>query len=195
MRIQLTVAIVSTAVMAASALAQERSGNARAAANPMPQSALAEFARRVSDYVELRKTLQSGLPGLTGSDDPAHVRSVELALAERIRAARPRARQGDIFTSEMAAAVRSILRAHMDAATLKTILDEVPGVFPHRVNDAYPKSRPLSTMPPNVLALLPRLPDDLQYRFIGGDLVLHDTKSNLIVDRIPEAISLATRSR
>jgi hypothetical protein len=47
------------------------------------------------------------------------------------------------------------------------------------------------TVPPNILARLPILPDDLQYRFVGPHLILHDTRANLILDRIPYAIRCA----
>ena len=40
------------------------------------------------------------------------------------------------------------------------------------VNSRYPDEVPLSTMPPQVLAMLPKLPDDLEYRFIGTRLIL-----------------------
>ena len=34
--------------------------------------------------------------------------------------------------------------------------------------------KPLSTVPPNILVALPRLPDDIQYRFLGRHLILLD---------------------
>jgi hypothetical protein len=37
-------------------------------------------------------------------------------------------------------------------------------------------------------ALLPKLPDDIEYRFLGRHLVLHDTRANMILDRIPCAV-------
>ena len=114
---------------------------------------------------------------------------MELALAARIRTARRAAKQGELFTTPIATAFRKILR-EVDGETWKAITDEKVGVFPHRVNDSYPKTEALSTVPPNLLARLPPLPEGLQYRFVGGDLILHDTAANLIVDRIPEAISL-----
>ena len=43
-------------------------------------------------------------------------------------------------------------------------------------------------MPPNVLAALPRLPDDIEYRFMGRDLILLDTRANVIIDRVPDAL-------
>ena len=43
-------------------------------------------------------------------------------------------------------------------------------------------------MPINILAALPKLPDDIEYRFLGRHLVLHDTRANMILDRIPCAV-------
>jgi hypothetical protein len=43
----------------------------------------------------------------------------------------------------------------------------------------------VSTVPPNVLAALPSLPDDVQYRFLGRHLVLHGTRANVILDPDP----------
>ena len=43
-------------------------------------------------------------------------------------------------------------------------------------------------LPANILAALPRLPDDIQYRFLGPHLVLHDIRANIILDRLPCAI-------
>jgi len=149
-----------------------------------------DFTKRVADYSTLRSKMQTGLPVVASSGDPADVRSAELALARRIRTARATAHQGELFTPQVASAFRKILRA-IDADTWKEIMDENPGPFPVRINDAYPKTQPLSTVPPNLLARLPKLPDGLEYRFVGSNLILHDTRSNLIVDRMPEAISTA----
>ena len=52
---------------------------------------------------------------------------------------------------------------------------------------------PLSTVPPNLLAALPELPPDVNYRFLGRDLVLHDTRANIISDEIPDAIRCVGR--
>jgi hypothetical protein len=60
-----------------------------------------------------------------------------------------------------------------------------------KVNASYPSGAPLSTVPPTVLLKLPKLPKQLQYRFAGLDLVLHDPDANLIVDFLPRAIPRA----
>jgi hypothetical protein len=66
-------------------------------------------------------------------------------------------------------------------------LDEVPKV-PLVVNAVYPKEQPLSTMPASMLEALPTLPDGLEYRFVGKHLILRDTKANIIVDFIYNAV-------
>ena len=50
-------------------------------------------------------------------------------------------------------------------------------------------------VPPCVLAALPELPQELQYRFLGRDLLLVDIGANLIVDILPAAVEIAPRGR
>jgi len=149
---------------------------------------VADFSTRMSRYADLRRTLETGLPALTVTDDPADIERAEHALATQIRAARRGATQGEIFTPAIGMEFRKALLLAMNADTLVAIMDENPGAFSHRINGTYPKRRPLSTVPANILALLPRLPDDIQYRFLGRHLVLHDTRANVILDRLPCAI-------
>jgi hypothetical protein len=42
------------------------------------------------------------------------------------------------------------------------------------------------------LAALPKLPKELEYRFLGRDLVLWDLHAGLIVDFIPRALAETT---
>lgn len=75
--------------------------------------------------------------------------------------------------------------------TRGSIKDEGPGAggFPFKVNGVYPQAQPLGTVPPNVLAVLPVLPEDIEYRFIDRHLILRDVRANLIVDYIRNTIS------
>ena len=41
---------------------------------------------------------------------------------------------------------------------------------------------PLSTVPPQVLEGLPKLPEELEYRFVGERLILLDPHAHIIVD-------------
>jgi len=148
-----------------------------------------EFIARVDSYLELRRQLEKGLPPLRVTSDPAEIRRAERALARRIRDARKMAKRGDIFTPPISAVFRNALLPQMDAKTWKSVMDDNPGAFSVRINGTYPDKKPLSTVPANILAVLPRLPDDVQYRFLGPHLVLFDTKARVILDGIPYAIT------
>jgi hypothetical protein len=149
---------------------------------------VADFSARVWDYSELRSELEKGLPPLTVTDDAAEIRRAVHALAKRIRVARAGAKQGDMFTPTISVEFRKALTLEMDANTWAAIMDDNPGEFSNQINGTYPDEKPLSTVPPNILAALPRLPDDIQYRFLGRHLILLDTRANMILDRIPYAI-------
>jgi hypothetical protein len=149
---------------------------------------VADFSARVRDYAKLRSELEKGLPPLTVTDDPTELRSAVRALAKRIRVARAGAKQGDMFTPTVSVEFRKVLILEMDANTWAAIMDDNPGQFSSRINDTYPEDKPLSTVPSNILTVLPRLPDDIQYRFLGRHLILLDTRANVILDRIPFAI-------
>ena len=149
---------------------------------------MADFSTRVWDYLELRTELEKGLPPLTVTDDPAEIRSAVRALAKKIRVARAEAKQGEIFTPTISVEFKKVLLLEMDANSWAAIMDDNPGEISNRINVTYPSKRTLSTVPANILARLPRLPEDIQYRFFGRDLILHDTRANLILDRIPYAI-------
>jgi hypothetical protein len=74
------------------------------------------------------------------------------------------------------------------AALRASIMDENPGTLKLAVNDPYPDSVPLSTVPPQVLQGLPKLPEQLEFRFIGNRLILMDLHAHLIVDLIDNAL-------
>ena len=51
------------------------------------------------------------------------------------------------------------------------------------------RSEPLATTPANLLANLPQLPMDVEYRIVGRHLLLRDVDANIIVDFIYNALS------
>lgn len=150
--------------------------------------AAADFDARMLIYAELRANLQQGLPALRLTDDPREILKAEHALAKRIRAVRSGAHGGEIFSPEIASAFKHALALETRPSTCASILDDNPGNFSYSINDAYPKRRPLSTVPPGVLMLLPKLPADVEYRFLKQHLILRDTRANVILDRILDAI-------
>lgn len=150
--------------------------------------AAGDFDTRITSYATLRDELQQGLPPLRVTDDPRDIRRAEHALAKRIRAARSGAHGGEIFTIEITAAFKDALVLETKPAVCAAILDDNPGRFSYDINETYPSRRPLSSVPAGILTLLPRLPADVNYRFVGRELILHDTRANVILDRIPDAI-------
>ena len=149
---------------------------------------MTDFSTRVSAYFDLRSELEKGLPPRRVTDDPAEIRRAVRALSSKIRVARAEAKQGDIFTTTIGIEFRKVLLLEMNAQTWASIMDDNPGEFSARINGSYPNGRPLSTVPPNILAVLPALPDGIQYRFLGRHLILFDARASLILDQIPYAI-------
>lgn len=148
----------------------------------------ADFNARVRAYADLRSKLEAALPVLPLATEPAEIIRSQRALAHRLRQSRPGVARGNIFSPAITKAFRSVVRPTADPETLIRIMDDNPGEFSHRVDGTYPKERTLSTVPANILAVLPLLPEDIQYRFLGHHLILHDARANTIVDRLPCAI-------
>ena len=147
----------------------------------------AEFIRRVQDYDALRARLEVGLPPLVVTTDADEIESFEHRLADRLRHARGK-RRGQLFTPTMEGQLKRMLAARADAATIAALMEDGPGEFDVDVNDTYAKKHSLATMPPNLLLILPDLPKDLEYRFVGRHLILRDARANMIIDEIPYAI-------
>jgi hypothetical protein len=148
---------------------------------------LAEFNRRVQGYVALRSRLEEGLPPLVVTTNADEIETFERRLTDRLSRARG-SRRGQVFAPTMTRQVRRMLAAHADADTIALIMEDGPGEFDVDVNETYAKKHPLATMSPKLLLLLPDLPKDLEFRFVGRHLILRDARANMIVDKIPHAI-------
>ena len=151
-----------------------------------------EFKKRIDDYVELRNKLKKRTPRFKETNDPARIQASQEALAEGIRAARKDAKPGDIFSPEIKQLFRRLmypeLKGPEGADAKQAIKEDAPKGVAIRVNAKYPETAPLPTVPPNLLAALPKLPEDLEYRIINKDLILIDVSANVIVDYIQHAI-------
>jgi hypothetical protein len=147
-----------------------------------------DFDLRMRSYAGLRGQLERGLPPLRSTDDAKEILARVNALAKRIRAARSHAREGDIFGSAIAVEFKKALGVQTDPITCVALFDDNPGAIGIKINGTYPEHKPLSTMPANVLAVLPRLPEDIEYRFAGRHLLLFDTRARVLIDRMPSAI-------
>ena len=159
----------------------------RAAASDAPVApAVAAFETRLDQYMKLRDKASAGVPNVPKDAKPEEVVRHQRALAASIKAARPAARPGDLLSADLQALVKKTVAEVLsgpDAKSVKSsIMDENPGKPRLAVNEPYPTSVPLSTMPPQILASLPKLPKGLEFRFLGPRLILLDTDADLIVD-------------
>lgn len=153
-----------------------------------------EFQRRLRQYDAVRQRLDAALPPLVVSSNVAVIIAVGDAHNTALRSARQTARQGDIFFPGIAALFRHWIRDSLDGMTSNEFLamiteDDAPPICLPSVNASYPDGGALTTMPPQLLRRLPRLPLGLEYRFIGRDLILWDPHAHLIVDFIPHALA------
>jgi hypothetical protein len=167
-------------------------------ASPVPSQDNAQtvndFEARVAKYLDLRKKEAGSAPRPTNS--PEKLAESQQNLAEKVRALRPDAKQGDIFTPQITAYFRHRIsatlvghRGHKIRASLRHA-EPVPALG-LQVNQVYPQGVPLQSTPPTLLLNLPTLPKELEYRIVGRNLVLHDIVPNIIVDFIPDAIPTA----
>lgn len=153
---------------------------------------VAEFAKRVEAYLSLHKTAEATLPEKPAKPTSEQLDTHERALARLIARARPNVPAGNIFTGDTRAYFRRRIAAALsglDGAQIRqSIMDENPGRINLPINSRYPDHVPLSTMPTQVLAALPALPVELEYRFIGQRLILLDAHAHLIVDYMDNAL-------
>ena len=162
------------------------------AASP-DSAAIAEFQQSVKKYAELHNKLESTLTPLPEKPEPEQVAEHQRALERLLVRARSDAKPSDIFTPAVRAYFRRqiarVLEGPTGQAVLSSILDEDTRAVRLRINSRYPSNVPVSNVPPQILLVLPRLPEELEYRFVGERLVLLDVHSFTIVDYIDRALS------
>ena len=168
----------------------------KATASPdNPDSAvLADFNARLDNYVKKQRALLKDSP-IAEDATPAQIKARQDTLAAELRVIRKNAKQGDIFTPQVAELFKRLMHPEVkgpDAKETKQALSEEDGETAKVnlvVNASWPMSEPLTTTPANILANLPQLPMDVEYRISNKrHLVLRDVDANIIVDFIYNAI-------
>ena len=160
------------------------------------ESLVCLFDSGVEDYVQIHRRLERFVPPEVITADPYRLFVSRWALAAEMRRARPLAKQGDLFTPEIAAMFRRMVARALreDEIDMTVFLAEDGMTLPIdvRVNGDYPAGGPVTTMPPTLLKALPALPPELQYRFVNFNLILWDVHAGLIVDFVPDVFRRAT---
>ena len=157
------------------------------------QTVPAEFVDYVNYYAALQRMAIAELGPPRLCSDAEQLLRQQRRFANAMREARPIARAGDFFTP----AASRYFRARIEAVVWDTGLDvttaieadegEVAVIPVLRVWEAVPwNAGPV--MWPSMLRALPELPPELEYRFIGRDLVLIDMLGNLVVDVLRDAL-------
>lgn len=160
----------------------------------LDERALGEFDAAVGQYIALHRRLERALPPEQMFEDPEDMFEARQALATAIREARPLARQGNVFSPGVAAMIRARLEramlahGHRPDDVLAAINEErLPGMPDPEVNQPFPWGLG-SAMWPTLLAALPELPRELEYRFWDRHLVLIDLHPNIVVDIMVDAL-------
>jgi hypothetical protein len=132
----------------------------------------------------------------------AELNRIMQELNVAIRVERPDAKQGDFFTPELAQEFRgrinhALKMSGFTAADVRQTeredgIDASEVVL--RVNGTFPWAL-ATAMFPCVIAALPSLPPELQYRIVGDTLFLIDVHASLIVDLLPHALVETTIER
>jgi len=153
---------------------------------------LAALSKRIHDYSDLHEKLERTLPPLSKDGPPAGVDAHQRALSTLLQKARPRAEHGDVFGPTARALIRRLLARALsgpDGAKLRgVIMEDNPGPLRVRVNGRLPDDAPRSTIPTQVLQMLPKLPEAVEYRFLGRRLLLVDTHALIVVDFVDDAL-------
>jgi hypothetical protein len=154
---------------------------------------IAEFQRRVKEYAALHMKLERTLAPIPNDPTPDQITQHQRGLERLLLRSRVGAKQGDFFTEPIRAYFRRqiarVLEGPDGNGVRSSILDEDTRAVRLRVNSRYPANVPRSNVPPQILLVLPRLPEELEYRFVGERLVLLDVHSYTVVDYIDRALS------
>jgi hypothetical protein len=154
--------------------------------------ALATMNDRLKEYVDLHLKVEKSLPKLSENATPQEIDKNQRLFESKMRAARAAAKPGDLFTAQAQPVIKRLLDAVFagpEGKQLKaSIMDENPVGVKVTVNGRYPDTVPISTVPPQVLQSLPRLSEDMEYRFVGDNLILLDAHAHIIADFIPDAL-------
>jgi hypothetical protein len=153
---------------------------------------LTEFENQAKAYSRMREDLEAKLPKMPKDATADQIETHKVTFQKLVLQARAGAKQGEIFTPAAGVLIRKIIKTEFggkDGADLrKTVLEAENKDVAVKVNVAYPDSKEQVEMPPALLLVLPQLPKQLRYRFVGTNLLLVDRENGLIIDYLTNAL-------
>ena len=148
-------------------------------------AALTVFADRLDHYTRLRERLEEPLPPFDDRRGAWPVMLTRRYLASAVRAARPKAGPGAIFTPPVADMFRRLISHRLSEVDPEGLSgwDEDLGVevVVHEPVPAWSRLK----VPDEFLRLFPPLPDGIEYRMVNSALVLWDAHAEIVVDVLP----------
>jgi len=155
-----------------------------------PDHITADLQGRAKHYLDFRKQVAGSTP--KSNSTPSKITSAQNDLADKIRVARAGAKQGELFTPEIAQYVRMQIASRLGGPDGKRIRASLRHAEPVnitlQINQRYPDNVPLQSTPPSLLMSLPQLPTGLEYRLVGRELVIRDVDANIVVDYVANAL-------
>ena len=137
------------------------------------------FNQRLGLYVAMRARLEEPLPAFDERRDPRSLMLTRRYLAAAIRTARAKAGQGDIFTPRVAAIFRvTVLENPIGGRGV--LVDLV-------VNEPVP-GWAMTKAPAALVAVLPVLPDAIEYCLVNGALILWDVHAEILIDWLEDQV-------
>jgi hypothetical protein len=168
---------------------------------PQPDSTFEPFKASLQAYVDETQPFRrqaavaaEKVPGKAapqaGAEESVRTRQSELADALRTRL-RPNAKQGDIFTPLIVPALQHQIDYAFASPKRDLLMDELaeqnttpPASGTPVINQQLEAPR----VPPRLIEILPPLPPQLEYDFVGRTLVLRDVDAEVVVDFLPDAL-------
>jgi hypothetical protein len=188
----LCVALAPVSLVAQTAAGQQKTGAQEASLSVKDSATVAAFEARVKAYAKMREDIEARMPKLSKESTPEQIEVHEKEFERRVRAARTKAKPGQMFTPDIAAFIRATIKSEFKGTERKelrqTVLEADTKGVPLRVNNAYPETKEQVEMPPTLLLKLPQLPKQLRYRFVKRNMLLVDRENNLIVDFMLDAL-------
>lgn len=188
-----TVTVAVAGALIAQAAPGRPPGRAAQSAPPVNAQAAAmlEFQERLQAYLDLREALSATLGPLSPTADSSALAARQEALAAAMKRARARAKQGNLLPALVAEQIADTVaadRRRRQPAQRSATLREVPQLPSPAINGTYPPDAALPTVPALLLRNLPRLPDNLQYRFYGRHVVILDGDLQIITDYVSDVL-------
>jgi hypothetical protein len=156
-------------------------------------------------YIDLtqadRKLAAQEAEKVPGKDVPAagaeqSVRARQNLLADALRTRlRSNAREGDLVTAPMATAIRREIANAFNTPKRDLLFDELAEQNTTPANTAFPSVNErvdAPRVPPRLIEVLPPLPKQLEYDFVGRTLILRDVDADVVVDFLREALPAQT---